>query len=317
MNPEKKLFLECEARSQMLRIYRHIPGCEKKARATHYGDQPILSAADGRNELIKAVQSGNPYMAARFGTSEGRVLFQYWKHKLLFSSKGITDDAKFEILNYSGFFPNEMDSINQWCEKETEACADLDMLGSMNFLGEEWIYRTFCNQSKLMPCGAMGSASDGWAWALEGKKVLVIHPFTDTIQSQYFNHREEIFPGTNALPKFDLKCVKAVQTIADAKDDRFGTWFEALDYMADEASKQDFEVALLGCGAYGFQLASKIKKMGKTAIHMGGSLQTLFGIKGKRWDKQYGYMYNDSWVYPAESEKPAGLEKVEGGCYWG
>ena len=27
-------------------------------------------------------------------------------------------------------------------------------------------------------------------------------------------------------------------------------------------------------------------------------------------------MYNDAWVYPDESYKPKGFEKVEGGCYW-
>ncbi len=170
--------------------------------------------------------------------------------------------------------------------------------------------------AQLMPNGGLASASKGWAHILEGHKVLVVHPFTDTIKSQYENHREEVFPGTNALPKFDLKCVKAVQTIADQEDSRFNTWFDALDYMTDEISKQDFEICLLGCGAYGFQLASRVKQMGKIAVHMGGSLQTLFGIKGSRWDSKYSNMYNDAWVYPSEDEKPKGYEKVEGGCYW-
>ena len=167
-----------------------------------------------------------------------------------------------------------------------------------------------------MPNGGLGSAAHGWAHILEGHKVLVVHPFTDTIKRQYENNREKIFPGTNALPKFDLKCVKAVQTIADEKDSRFETWFDALDYMTEEIAKQDFDVCLIGCGAYGFQLASRVKRMGKIAVHMGGSLQTLFGIKGGRWDVQYSDMYNEYWVYPSEEETPAGFEKVEGGCYW-
>ena len=216
----------------------------------------------------------------------------------------------------AGFFPQDEFLIDQWARRETKACFDLDLLGTMNFLGEEWIYRTFCNNAKLMPASGLASASEGWAWCLEGKKVLVIHPFTDTIRNQYENHRERIFPGTNALPHFDLKCVKAVQTIAGTKDERFKDWFEALDYMTEEAKKQDFDVALIGCGAYGFQLASRIKRMGKVAIHMGGSLQTLFGIKGSRWDVQYSSMYNDAWVYPSDEETPDGVEKVEGGCYW-
>jgi len=54
-----------------------------------------------------------------------------------------------------------------------------------------------------------------------------------------------------------LLTLKAVQTIANTKDDRFDTWFDALDYMYNEALKLDFDVALIGCGAYGYPLAAK------------------------------------------------------------
>ena len=77
-----------------------------------------------------------------------------------------------------------------------------------------------------------------------------------------------------------------------------------------------YRVALIGCGAYGFQLAARVKQMGKIAVHMGGSLQTLFGIKGARWNVKDSVMYNDAWVYPSEAETPKGYEKVENGAYW-
>lgn len=49
--------------------------------------------------------------------------------------------------------------------------------------------------------------------------------------------------------------------------------------MKDEIDKQDYDIALIGCGAYGFPLAAHIKRSGKKAIHLGGALQLLFGIK--------------------------------------
>ena len=314
--PSKKLMLECGFRARMLQVRRNIPIGQKKKHVDHYGDSPVLAVNDGRRLIIEAVQKGSPYMVARFGTSEGRALNEYWTRKLWSVKRDYSDGVKKELCVNAGFFPCESEMIDKWAEMETEACADLDLLGTMDFVGEEWIYRTFCHGASLMRASGISSAAKGWTWCLEGKKVLVIHPFADTIISQYTNHREEIFPGSNSLPLFDLKCIKAVQTIADATDDRFETWFDALDYMTEEVGKQDFDVALLGCGAYGFQLASRIKRMGKTAVHMGGSLQTLFGIKGSRWDKQYSSMYNYAWVYPSEEETPAGAEKVEGGCYW-
>ena len=120
------------------------------------------------------------------------------------------------------------------------------------------------------------------------------------------------------LPEFELRTVTAVQTVAGQIDPRFKSWFDALDYMYDEAMKCDFDIALIGCGAYGFPLAAKLKKSGKMAIHMGGMLQVLFGIKGKRWDEDpiVSKYYNDSWVRPGEDEKPKSSNVVVDGCYW-
>ena len=84
--------------------------------------------------------------------------------------------------------------------------------------------------------------------------------------------------------------------------------------MECEIDKADFDVALIGCGAYGFPLAAHCKRIGKQGIHIGGSLQLYFGIKGKRWDN-HG-LYNEFWVSPDESEQPKNLSRVEGGCYW-
>ena len=293
---------------------RHIPGMDDFAKAKKYGETQILSTEQGRKLIIDAVNQEKPFMVARFGTSEGAALYEYWKKKLLNGKYSVKYLDQICVL--SGFFPNNLEKLYKWAELETKSCSDLDVLGCMNFVGEEWIYKTFCSQANIMPASGISSASKGWTWALEGKKVLVVHPFSESIMHQYSNNRENIFPNSNALPEFDLKCVKAVQTIADSTDERFNDWFDALDYMTEEVAKQDFEVALIGCGAYGFPLASRIKQMGKTAVHMGGSLQTLFGIKGSRWDEKYNTMYNDSWIYPSQSEKPLGYEKVEGGCYW-
>jgi hypothetical protein len=160
-----------------------------------------------------------------------------------------------------------------------------------------------------------------WTSALKDKKVLVVHPFSELISNQYNNYRNMLYHGTDILPRFDLRTVKAVQTIAGNKDSRFDTWFDALDYMVDESLKQEFDIAIIGCGAYGFPLAAELKKHGKQAFHLGGVTQTLFGIRGKRFDEAEDYsllrnFYNEYWCHPAEGDKPQGFTNVEGGCYW-
>ena len=59
--------------------------------------------------------------------------------------------------------------------------------------------------------------------------------------------------------------------------------------MIEKCIRLEFDVAIIGCGAYGFPLANEIKKMGKVAIHLAGATQLMFGIVGKRWEEEYIY----------------------------
>ena len=81
---------------------------------------------------------------------------------------------------------------------------------------------------------------------------------------------------------------------------------------------RELNIALIGCGAYGFPLAARIKKMGKKSIHLGGATHLMFGIKGKRWDQRSRFMnlYNEFWKYPSINEKPKGYFGIDRGCYW-
>lgn len=165
-----------------------------------------------------------------------------------------------------------------------------------------------------------------WSRVLEGKKVLVIHPFASLIEQQYKEKRGLLFDDKQVLSKFDLKTIKAVQSLGG--DCEYSDWFEALDSMKKQMNATDYDIVLLGCGAYGFPLAAHAKRMGKQAVHLGGALQLLFGIRGKRWDnpdygiqefgKQNTYktLFNDSWIYPSASYIPSKAKQVEGGCYW-
>ena len=95
------------------------------------------------------------------------------------------------------------------------------------------------------------------AKVLKGKRVLVVHPFVESIKYQYEYNREQLFTNPDVLPEFkELILIKAVQTQANAKDPRFNDWFEALQYMKDEIDKHEYDIALIGCGAYGTCLAA-------------------------------------------------------------
>ena len=98
--------------------------------------------------------------------------------------------------------------------------------------------------------------------------------------------------------------------------------------LCDARGKADFDICLIGCGAYGFPLAAHVKKIGKQAVHFGGGLQLMFGIKGIRWknpqialdvglpeDCYLKYFSNPAWVSP-DAYRTVHSDKVENNCYW-
>ena len=205
-----------------------------------------------------------------------------------------------------------------------ESCKDIDMYAC-------W-YRTFREATLLKRLAKKTAIAtdelvvecffDGdkaWMQKLAGKKVLVVTAFANTVEEQY-KKRKEIFPN-GFLPEFELKTFQSVWFDNDAgKDERFSTWFDALDYMIAEIDKIDYDIALLGCGAFGTPILSHMKRQGKQAIYVGGILQLMFGIRGSRWDdpsySAYHYLFNEHWVYPGADNKPQNAENLENGCYW-
>ena len=149
--------------------------------------------------------------------------------------------------------------------------------------------------------------------------MLVIHPFSETIESQYKNNRKRLFRNAKMLPEFELKTLKAIQTVAGTPPPPgIETWFDAYHSMAADLERIKFDIAIIGCGAYGLPLAAHVKRLGKKSVHLGGVAQLLFGIRGARWDNYAveGGLYNEFWVRPSASETPKMFKQVEDGCYW-
>lgn len=275
----------------------------------------FLEAEETNKCLSRMIQEGNPCMVCRIGANESFSLRTFeMQHKKNY------DKALQQLVTCAGFFPENLESVLRFVQVMKDSMQYMDICGSLLCPLDDYFLENYApRQCKVTILDYIDSTGrkEPWTGYLEGKKVLVVHPFTKTIQQQY-KKRELIFPDRNVLPEFELKTFKAVQTSAGQRDERFTTWFEALDYMSEEISRIDFDVALLGCGAYGLPLAARIKRQGKQAVQIGGSLQLLFGIKGRRWDSDMGVtsFYNDAWTYPDAEETPSGASMVEGACYW-
>lgn len=298
-----------------------------------------ITDPDKASELIyNLMASGKPCMIARYGAFELASVINYLgvknaQHSCLKYISGKSPQwwwnkrlMKFMQSN-AGFFPSTEENLMKFGEMMIEDSKQMDILGSWLSDEETMITDFKLNLTKVTLLSLEPYWSKNpWSRVLEGKKVLVIHPFASLIEQQYKEKREVLFDDKQVLPKFDLKTIKAVQSLGGYCD--YSDWFEALDSMKKQMDATDYDIVLLGCGAYGFPLAAHAKRMGKQAVHLGGALQLLFGIRGRRWDnpnygiqefgKQNTYktLFNSFWVYPSNSLVPSKATQVEGGCYW-
>jgi hypothetical protein len=288
-----------------------------------YADYRGQAAADLlRKELLLV----KPSLICRFGANElnAAVGYRYpfsLRNFLLYlnsqvAAVGWSEGTIRNLTNNAGFFPADREYVKRFAQLMIDDMRDIDILGT--WIKQELHFKDDLKNVKKVLLRDLEPFhhTDPWTTALEGKKILVVHPFEKTILHQY-EKRKLLFSDHRFLPDFRLRTIRAVQTIAASKSP-FPTWFDALEHMKGEIAKSDFDIALLGCGAYGFPLAAYIKRMGKKAVHIGGALQILFGIKGSRWEQWefYSKMMNEHWIKPLPDDYPPGYASVEGGCYW-
>ncbi len=300
-----------------LAIFPQLKFLQLKTVSSERGD--VLSLQEVNNLIHDSIIAGGPFMVSRFGKTELQGILDLrrlssWSvpKKIVWSVVNLEfprwQEGKFDhIGQFSGFFPTQdLPSIETFCQLNLSAAAQIDLLAS-------WLPGE--TELNLEPpfVTSLGHiepffAQFPWTKALENKKVLIVHPFVESIGSQ-FERREELFPERNFLPNFELVLVRSPITANSGypASPLEQTWFDVLAQLEREVSAVDFDVAVIGAGAYGMPLAAYVKKLGKTAIHLGGPTQLLFGIRGGRWEANgmpHASLMNNNWVYPRESEKP-------------
>ena len=284
-----------------------------------YG-QPVCWASEGNDLVGSTLAAGAPCLIARLGDTELRAMsyFLRWRQgrRLPLSYRPGLRQA---MHNASGFFPADGDSLDRFSITMLDATANTDVMGVWFNRSEARVINAYCPRARLVHVEALLSMlyEKPWSAQLAQKRVLVVHPFARSIESQYHNRRNAIFANPSVLPEFSLSTLVPVQSFAGNACE-YSDWFEALSRTCERIGREDFDIALIGAGAYGLPLASFVKNMGRQAVHMGGATQLLFGIKGRRWE-QYDEIppfFNDAWVRPLPEEKPPGAHTVDGGAYW-
>lgn len=289
----------------------------------------VLSYPETQREISRLIQSSKPFFVGRFGSTELRALLRWRASRnkppilrelslILAAEPPLPFEDLFRnLVMDSGFYPLTEHAIEHFYRLMVDSMPEIDILAS--WLPREKEFASQLSRSKRTRLENLEPfwAAEPWTSQLEGRRVAVIHPFSHTISKQFSNHRADIFPGKRTLPEFDLVTLRAVQSLG-RPDPRFDSWAQALNWMTDEALALEFDVALIGCGAYGFPLAANLKKAGRRSIHLGGLTQLMFGIRGNRWDQnpKYQKLINHRWTRPSAHEVPENSSSLGRNSYW-
>lgn len=313
-------------------VQRKVFGEWLRAYSDHAPLELTWRKQEASDAIFRLLSHPSPCMISRFGSGEmettlrhldivmpGPQIVKFLKMFVGKSGPYWWDNSIRAGMNWiAGLFPPTNETLDRFGELVLNDCQYIDMLVGW-LAGERRLHSRFFPKATCIPLNDLEpfSVDTPWSMALEGKTVLIVHPFESTIRHQYAR-REQLFTDSRVLPPFTLKTYKTVQSLA-GNAAGFETWFDALEHMCHDISRIEFDIALIGAGAYGMSIAAHIKRMGKKAVHMGGITQLLFGIKGGRWDNIPYYaqrLYNDAWIRPLPEDCPLNYKTVENGSYW-
>jgi len=158
---------------------------------------------------------------------------------------------------------------------------------------------------------------------LRNAKILIVSSLADVLAERAQSEVFEAVWSRIGVPWPEPKSVGALcfPFIYDTavQSSRESVW-EIFDEVCEAMSAVEFDVALIAAGALGSPIALAVKDLGAIGISMGGHLQALFGMYGKRWleDAEWSARYiNDAWITPPADRKPQTTRGLpDDGDYW-
>lgn len=287
-------------------------------RVKYFGTE-VLGPQAGNDRIADLLKAPRPLGAGKFGGIELGALTHYLRHR----------DVAGECANWgrhapllqanAGVYPVDSGIFSRFCDEYSRALAGLDLLAVWFQPNENSMRRRFAPSASSISLTSLEPYfhQRPWSSALSGRRVLVISPFASTVQEQYARRVEVWRERPEVLPAFDLDTLRCPLS-AGLVEPVFPDWFAALDAMKLEMSRRKFDVAIIGAGAWAIPLVNHAKSIGRSAIHLGGATQILFGIRGNRWDSHpiIRTFVNDAWVRPSGADRPENFRQIENGCYW-
>ena len=293
----------------------------------------------------------NPIMIGKIGANELLIIYQ----SIAIMQNQITDyspDIKKEGCLTAGIYPPTKEGFLIFTKAYIEAIKSMNIMASWNdniLQIEEYVWNNYIVKDKNAPLNAPINEPLGlvelttlesfyteptywWQNLYENKTILVITPFTKSIQTQLdLSKRDKVWRGKWSgfwSKNITFKYVKFAHPYYISSNEDKDKYPKTLDLLMKKYETEidnigHFDIALIGTGAYSILLCDYVKRIKKkNAFHLGGGLQMMFGVYGHRWEPSFNnspflkeYM-NDYWIRPLAEEIPPMYQAQENGAYF-
>lgn len=271
----------------------------------------VFAAGRGNDAVRKVIEAGEPAALGKIGSLEAEAVSCFLRRS------DYPAVLRRQMLDNVGIHPADRDSLDAFCRTYLEAIDQFDVLAARGHPGETQIINRVRNR-KLVRLRSFESwlHPRPWSAALHGKRVLVITPFARSVLSQ-FQRRASIWRDPTVLPAFELRVIR-MPLSPGLVPPRHRNWQERLQDLLEDCDRAPYDILLVGAGGLSVPLVGHARKQGKIGFHLGGHMQILFGITGRRWDRDRVLqgLQTPAWVRPTGDEAPPTISKVEQGCYW-
>jgi hypothetical protein len=273
------------------------------------------------NLLGNFIESSDPKLVVRLGFTEARILESY------LSNEEISAVTRVQAWTGAGVWPPTVKTAGVFARQYLDSLTSAHLIGVFEGMRVPNLLQTLgasnpkqkrTNASYFDPFHRINQESENWLTSVSNKRILIVHPMAKSIQLQRDRlnglHRSLDFSPAS-VETFIPPMTNGLKVSLKSFDDHLKYSSQAL---REKIRNYKTSLLILGAGSYGVPLAKVGYSEGVTSLHIGGCLQLLFGIMGRRW-AQFEEVKNQmtgQWLRALLESPPFGSFLIEKSTYW-
>lgn len=294
---------------------------------------PTATRADLAAGLRVSLETGTGFAVGKLGLSEQALLaypFLIERCRDPRQAAALTAQTRQHSDVNLGIFPVDRDGMLEFAQSHATATRALDLVGLVggrlesDLIADLSIAAPTIDLHEMEPDRSIPDDSARcYLPLLSGRRVLIVSSIATILAARANKDTFEAVWSKTGKRWFEPAEVSALEfpyTYDVETRRRFGTSQNLLAWIIERIDPRTFDVALIAGASLGIPLAAEIKAMNRPAVALGGALQVLFGVGGKRWWQDPVWQRDhitEAWVDVPRSHVPrVASAYVDDGAYW-